>query len=107
MSDMPPMPEHQTTRYKVAKWAVIILSALIIIALFVLVAGVLRPSRDRQAASPPSAAGSFALPKGAVLMEMQSQPGRLILRARTGGGEEVYVVDLQNGRLVTRIRSEP
>lgn len=107
MSDMPPIPEHQTTRYKVAKWAVIILSALIIIALFVLVAGVLRPSRDRQAASPPSAAGSFALPKGAVLMEMQSQPGRLILRARTGGGEEVYVVDLQNGRLVTRIRSEP
>ena len=102
---MPPIPENQTARYKAAKWAVIILSALIIIALFVLVAGVLKSPKDRQSASP--AAGTFVLPKGAVLTEMQSQPGRLILRARTGGGEDVYVVDLQNGRLITRIRSEP
>ena len=104
---MPPIPENQTARYKAAKWAVIILSALIIIALFVLVAGVLRSPKDRQAASPAVAGGSFVLPKGEVLMDMQSQPGRLILRARIGGGEEIYIVDLQNGRLVTRIRSEP
>lgn len=107
MSDMPPIPEHLTTRYKVAKWAVIILSALIIIALFALVVGVLKRPKDRQAPSSAVAASSFVLPKGAVLTDMQSQPGRLILRARTGGGEEVYVVDLQNGRLVTRIRSAP
>jgi hypothetical protein len=104
---MQPIPEHLTTRYKVAKWAVIILSALIILALFVLVAGVLRKPRDKSAPLPTVAGENFTLPRGAVLTEMQSQPGRLILRARNGGAEEIYVVDLQNGRLVTRIRSEP
>lgn len=104
---MQPIPELLTVRYKVAKWAVIILSALIILALFVLVAGVLRKPRDKAGAPSPVAAGNFMLPKGAVLTEMQSQPGRLILHTRTGGSDEIYVVDLQNGRLISRIHSAP
>ena len=104
MSDLLPIPEHQTPAYKAAKLAVIILSALIILALIGLVVGGIRTMRGK----PVAGGGETALvqlPPGAQIVDMQTQPGRLILRLRDGGGEEIRIIDTQNGRLVSRVRA--
>jgi hypothetical protein len=36
---------------------------------------------------------------------MQTQPGRLILRIRDGGAEEIRIIDIQNGRLVGQVKA--
>ena len=51
-----------------------------------------------------SRAGAFALPKGAVIVAMESQPNRLILHLRAPEGEEIDIVDLTDGHLVARIQ---
>lgn len=104
MSDMPPIPEHQTPAYKAAKLAVIILSTLIILALIALVWGGIRTMRGKPAAGA-AATSTVHLPPGAEIVEMQTQPGRLILRLRDGEAEEIRIIDTQNGRLVSQVRT--
>jgi hypothetical protein len=36
---------------------------------------------------------------------MQSQPGRLILRVRDSGGEEIDLLDTQDGHLVGQVKA--
>ena len=104
MSDMAPIPENQTPAYKAAKLAVIILSTLIILALIALVVGGIRTMRAKPAPSA-GAASTIHLPPGAEIVEMQTQPGRLILRLRDGEAEEIRIIDTQNGRLVSQVRT--
>jgi hypothetical protein len=81
---------------------VIGLGALLVIAVVLVVFGVIRKGTH---AGPAAAATAFALPAGARIVEMQSEPGRLILRLRDAdGAEEVDIVDTADGRLVTRIK---
>ena len=47
---------------------------------------------------------TFALPPGAKIVEMQTQQGRLILRLRTQAGDEVDILDTDDGHLVARIK---
>jgi hypothetical protein len=96
-------PENQTRAYKAAKLAVIILSALIILALIAIVAGGVSKIRGKSA--PEGDPSSVQLAPGAHIVEMQSQPGRLILRIRNGGAEEIRIIDTQNGRLVGQVRA--
>ena len=49
--------------------------------------------------------GTFQLPPGARIVEMQTQPGRLILRVREAHGEEIDILDTQDGRLVGQIKA--
>lgn len=110
MSDMPPvsngpLPENQTATYKAAKAAVIVLSVLIVMALAALViGGITRLGGKTSRHTDPA---SFQLPPGARIMEMQSQPGRLILRVRDRKGEEIDLIDTQDGHLVAQIKSTP
>lgn len=99
-----PTPEHQTPAYKAAKLAVIVLSVLILLALVALVVGGIRAMSGKGAAHH-GAPGAFQLPPGARIVEMQSQPGRLLLRLRDGDGEQVVIVDTQDGHLVSRIKT--
>ena len=103
LSDTPPIPENQTAAYKAAKLAVIILSALIILALIALVAGFISQMSGKSGAVSTSA--SFQLPADAEIVEMQTQPGRLILRVRSKGADEIDIIDTQNGRLVSQIKA--
>ena len=108
MSDIPPVstgpvPENQTAAYKAAKMAVIILSILIVMAVVALVVGGLTRLGGKTAAH--GAAGAFQLPLGARIVEMQSQPGRLILRVREAHGEEIDILDTQDGRLVGQVKT--
>jgi len=107
-SDMPPVsnhpgPENQTPAYKAAKLAVIILSALIILAVIALVVGGI--THLGRKAPPGGTTATFQLPQGARIVEMQSQPGRLILRVQGAAGEEIDLLDIQDGHLVARLRT--
>jgi hypothetical protein len=100
---MPPIPEKQTPAYKAAKLAVIILSVLIILALIALVVGFVSGAGGKHAAS--TSTSTFQLPPGARIVEMRDQPGRLILRVRDEAGEEIDILDTQDGRLVGQVKA--
>jgi hypothetical protein len=106
MSDAMPDPS-QSPAYKAAKLAVIILSALIILALIALVAGAILKFQGggRTLATPPG--GKFILPAGAKILSSDSQPGRLILHVQTGAGEEIDILDTSDGHLVNQIKAGP
>jgi hypothetical protein len=100
---MLPLPENQTPAYKAAKLAVIILSILIILAVIALVLGGI--TRMGRKTSNAGATSSFQLPAGARIIDMQSQPGRLILRVRDTAGEEIDLLDTQDGHLVGQVKA--
>ncbi len=85
---------------------VIVLGALIVIALILLVVGMMR--KFSEPAAPQSAGigrSAFALPLGAKVIEMQSESGRLILHVRAADGDEVDIVDTEDGHLIARIKA--
>src|SRR6185369_8537298 len=99
MSDIQPDPQNSPA-LKAAKIAVIILSSLIILALIALVGAVMKLSGGSNKKTPAELASSFTLAPGSRILSMDSQPGRLILRIKTATGEEIDILDTQNGRLV-------
>lgn len=104
-------PEKQTTAYKVAKLLVIVLSALIVLGLLALVAGIAmnlsgKPGKAHApAAVPANSPLVYQLPPGSRIMDMDSQPGRLIVRVQGTHGEEVDIFDIQDGRLVGQVKA--
>jgi len=108
LSDIPPvsngpLPENQTPGYKAAKMAVIILTVLIVAAVMALIVGGLAKMGGKTATH--GATATFQLPTGARIGEMQSQPGRLILRVREAQGEEIDIIDTQDGRLIGQVKA--
>lgn len=79
------------------------LSVLIVLAVIALVVGGIRGARKKAAYA--GATATFQLPPGARIVEMQSQPGRLILRVRDGAGEEIDLLDTQDGHLVGQVKA--
>lgn len=83
--------------------AVIILSILIILALVGLVAGAIT---HKSHTAPAGGGATLALPKGAKIVAMDSQPGRLILRVKDGDSEEIDILDTADGHLVSQIKTQ-
>ena len=100
MSDISPAAEASSAR--MLKAVVIGLGVLIVIALAFVVVGIAR--KFSGSAVPAPGAAVFALPPGARIVEMQSEPNRLILRVRGETGEEIDIVDTDDGHLVARIK---
>jgi hypothetical protein len=109
VSDIPaPVDEKKTITYRAARLAVIVLSALIILALIGLVVGaVLKLSGKSTHVMGSGEGGAFALPAGAQIVSTETQPGRLILHVRSGEGDEIDIVSTEDGRLIARIKSPP
>jgi len=107
VSDMQvPAGPQNTLAYRGAKYAVIILSALIILALIALVVGVAMKLSGRL--SRPSASGqTFVLPRGAKIVTTDVQPGRIVLHVRSPQGDEIDIIETDTGRLVSRIAASP
>jgi hypothetical protein len=111
-----PADPKSTTGYRAARLAVIVLSALIILALIGLVAGMAMKMSGHSVhlfggsdtpATPPAEAGggsaAFALPAGAKVTSSETQPGRLILHVHSAAGDEIDIVDTDDGHLILRI----
>ncbi len=104
MSDIQPDPQNSPA-LKAAKIAVIILSSLIILALIALVVGAVMKLSGGGKKSAAQLASDFTLAPGSRIISMDSQPGRLILRIRTSTGEEIDILDTQNGHLVGQVKA--
>ena len=105
MSDIDtPADPKSTFSYRAAKFAVIVLSALIILALIGLVVGGIMKFTSR---AKPVFAGSggtaFVLPPGAKIVSSENQPGRLSLHLRNNGADEIDIVSTEDGHLIARI----
>jgi hypothetical protein len=109
VSDMQaPASPQDTLAYRGAKYAVIILSALIILALIGLVVGVAMKLSGRLPRQPTDNSGqTFMLPRGAKVVTTDVLPGRIVLHVRSPQGDEIDIVDTETGRLVSRIVAAP
>lgn len=95
---------------------VIGLGVLIIVAFGALIAGIVTGG-NREHAVPPATAtpnlaqtasnGPTALPPGYQIVDVQTQPGRLVLHLRTQSQDEIDIIDLNDGRLIARLRPQP
>ncbi len=94
---------RNTTTHRAAKLAVIVLSALIILALVGLVVGMALKFSGHAPGSGPAGSAAFVLPPGAKVLSMQTEPNRLVLQLRTDKGDEIDIVSLEDGHLVARI----
>jgi len=94
--------------YRAARLAVIVLSALIILALIGLVGGgVWKLSGHKSSHAAAASAEVFVLPAGATVVSSGVQPGRLVLHLKVKGADEIDIVDLDDGHLVARIVAAP
>ncbi|MEJ1970286.1 MAG: hypothetical protein WDN03_16905 [Rhizomicrobium sp.] len=110
MSDIQTPADPKTAiTYRAAKAAVIVLSALIILALIGLVAGAILKLSGRSTHVLGGTAGSsaFVLPPGATIVGTDSQPGRLVLHVRSGAGDEIDIVSTDDGHLIAQIKAPP
>jgi hypothetical protein len=101
----PALAAKSSTAYRGLLAAVILLGVLIVIALGVLVVGLVTHftgGGHRQAANAPA---QFALAPGMRLVATDVAADRLILHLRGASGEEIDIIDTQNGRLVAKIRA--
>jgi hypothetical protein len=106
-----PADPKSTPGYRAAKAAVIVLSALIILALIGLVVGGILKLSGRSTHMLGGAAsagnGPFALPAGAKIIATETQPGRLILHVRAPEGDEIDIVSTEDGHLIAQIKAAP
>jgi hypothetical protein len=103
-----PAGPQKTLAYRGAKFAVIVLSALIILALIGLVVGtVMKLSGRSTHLIGRGGTSAFALPPGAKIVSAESQPGRLILHVRSPQGDEIDIIDTDDGRLISQVKTPP
>ncbi len=84
---------------------VIVLGVLIVIALVLLVVGMMRKFSGPAASQTAGVEQTFALTAGARVIEMQSQPNRLILHVRAADGDEIDIIDTEDGHLISKIKA--
>ncbi|HVU20719.1 MAG TPA: DUF6476 family protein [Rhizomicrobium sp.] len=107
MSDIQtPLEPAKSMSHRLMLAVVIVLGALIVIALGILVVGlVMRFSAPHPSPAATASGEGYALPAGAKVIEMQSQPNRLILHIRAADGDEIDIIDTEDGHVVSRIRA--
>jgi hypothetical protein len=94
----------QSAAYRGLKAVVIILGVLIVLGLGALITGLVLKFNGRGGRGDNN---MFALPPGATIVSNEVSGSRLILRVKSDAGEEIDIVDTQDGRLVSRIKAAP
>jgi hypothetical protein len=95
------------TSYRLALAAVIALGALIVIGLLTIVVGLTlgwnKPSALPAAPIPKPV--SMTLAPGFTILSSDTQPGRLILHVRSTTMDEIDIIDLSDGHIVSQIHA--
>jgi hypothetical protein len=101
-------------KYRVLLGTVILLGVLMLLALGALVGGFIvksgRPAASATAATAgkpvkPAKPVSMTLAPGYKILSSDTQPGRLILHVRSDVQDEIDVIDLEDGRIITQIHA--
>ncbi|HJW41010.1 MAG TPA: DUF6476 family protein [Rhizomicrobium sp.] len=104
MSDIQAQADPRgTATYRAARLAVIVLTALIILALIGLAAGMMMKLSGRGMSAPSTGSQAFVLPVGARIVSTQTQPGRIILQVHSEHGDEIDILSTDDGHLVARV----
>lgn len=103
-----PAAEPRPAGQKIVLGVVIFLGVLIVLGTGALVVGVAMKFRGGgHASSAGVAAQSLMLQPGSKIEAMQVSGDRMVLRVATAAGEEIDIVDLKDGHVVSRIRTAP
>lgn len=97
---------RDSANYRFLRGVVIILGVLIVIAVLALAMGLVTRFGGR-AGNTTQPARSFTLPVGAHIVSTDISGNRLVLHVLSGRGEEVDIIDTENGRLVSQIKTAP
>ena len=105
MSDISTQSDPRaTTGYRLALAAVIALGVLIVIGLALLAAGLLKGAGQHPAA-PPAKTVSMTLAPGFTILSSDTQPGRLVLHIRSDSKDEIDIIDLNDGHIISQIHA--
>lgn len=103
-----PAAEPRPTGQKIVLGVVIFLGILIFLGIGALVVGITMKFRGgSHSPAATVAAQSLMLQPGSKIEAMQVSGNRLVLRVTTAAGEEIDIVDLKDGHVVSRIRAAP
>ena len=104
MSDIEAQADPRgTATYRAARLAVIVLTALIILALIGLAAGMILTLSGRGARAPTAGGRALVLAQGARRVSTPTQPGRIILQVHSERGDEIDILSTDDGHLVARV----
>jgi hypothetical protein len=106
VSDTAESRRQSALGYRLTLGAVILLGVLILIGIGVLIFG-LTTERGHVVAAPPHKTVTMTLAPGYTILSADSQPGRLVLHIRSATRDEIDIIDLNDGRIVSRIHSQP
>jgi hypothetical protein len=98
-------PVQRGAAYRFLLAAVILLGMLIVIALGVLVVGLSMRLGGHGTKSGTAVPAQFTLAAGARVVSTDVSGDRLVLRLKGSFGDEIDIIDTQNGRLVAKLRS--
>ncbi len=102
-----PVDIKSAANYRLTLGAVIGLGAVIVIVLGVMVFGLVQGWGKKPAvASAPSKPVSMTLAPGYRILSSDTQPGRLILHVRSDMVDEIDIIDLTDGRIISQIHAE-
>jgi flagellar biogenesis protein FliO len=93
---------------KIVLGVVIFLGVLILIAMGALVVGLAKKfTHGGKTTAPVVAAQSLKLTPGSKIEALEVSGDRLVLRVMTATGEEIDIVDLKDGHVISRITTAP
>jgi hypothetical protein len=104
-----PIDPKTTPSYRLALGAVILLGVLIVVGVGVLIAGLAKGWGGSPPAPPPVKPVkpiSMTLAPGFRILSSDTQPGRLILHVRSETTDEIDIIDLNDGHIITQIHAE-
>lgn len=105
-TESPAVDPKSTSTYRFALGAVIGLGVLILVGVAVLFIGLARgwgkPSTQATDAKKPV---SMTLAPGYRILSSDTQPGRLILHVRSDTVDEIDIIDLNDGRIISQIHA--
>ena len=109
MSDTAESNPKSALGYRLALAAVIFFGALIVVGVGVLIVGLMQGWGDAPAPAPapvPKNPVHMTLKPGFTILSADTQPGRLVLHLRSTEKDEIDIIDLTDGRIVSIISAQ-
>ena len=104
-----PVDPKSAATYRLALGAVIGLGVVIVIVIGVMVFGITQGWGKKDVAVAAATAKkpvSMTLAPGYRILSSDTQPGRLILHVRSDAVDEIDIIDLSDGRIISQIHAE-